>query len=102
MGLLQEFSKQHNLKANFRNSLNDILILSSAIDSSATLMTEDNLLNKFAVQQYSGSYDKRSDLVAINFDKISGSPPRKNLESKGYINRGWQVRFRNYGNRNSA
>ncbi|MCD4673835.1 MAG: hypothetical protein K8R77_14320 [Anaerolineaceae bacterium] len=95
MELLQEFSKQHNLKANFRNSMNDMLILASTIDSLATLITEDNLLNKFAARRYLGKYNKQTNVVTIDFDDVTVSSSRKNLESKGYINRGWRISLRN-------
>lgn len=101
MKLFSEFVKKYSLKKDFRNSLNDILILASAIDSSATLITEDSLLNKFAASQYSGKYKKQLNVVTINFENATNSSSRKSLESKGYINRGWNVKFIKYGNKST-
>lgn len=93
MELLYEFRKTHQLKARFRNSLNDILILATAVDLSANLVTEDSVLRAFAAKLFSGQYQNKDKVTIIDF---SQSPPRqrvKSKESKGYINDGWRVRF---------
>lgn len=96
MELLQEFRKEHNLKENFRNSFNDMLILASAIDTSALLITEDSLLNKFAAKQFAGAYQRQDGIATIDFSQDSPATKRNSRESKGYINKSWQVSFRNY------
>lgn len=96
MELLQEFRKEHNLKENFRNSFNDMLILASAIDTSALLITEDSLLNKFASKQFTGAYQIQDGIATIDFSQDSLATRHKSRESKGYINKSWQVSFRNY------
>ena len=94
--LLREFTKGHNLKKDFRNSLNDILILTTAIESSAKLNTEDSELSKFASQSYAGQYQKGSEFTTIDFSQITPAPHHKNKESKGYVNNGWRAVFKNY------
>lgn len=98
--LLQKFKEDpaHNLKGDFRNSWHDMLILATAIDYSARLITEDKELNKFAAKQYSGVLNETNDdVVTVDFSNTAASQ-KNSSESKGYINRGWQVKFRNYGN----
>ena len=94
--LFHEFISRYNLKENFRNSINDILILASAINSSGTLVTEDSLLNKFAAERYDASMKEYSGTLLIDFGKIRPSIGDKNKESKGYVNRGWNVQEQKY------
>lgn len=98
VSLLQNFTQNYELKGNFRNSLNDMLILATAIHSSAILVTKDSLLNKFAASKYSGAIQRNEEIITIDFSNQSDSISPNNLESKGYINKGWQVKFRKYGN----
>jgi predicted nucleic acid-binding protein len=98
MDLLQAFTAKHNLKMKFRNSLNDILILATAIESSAILFTEDSLLNSFALTEYAGLQDKRDDAVIIDFSNKPALTSSRKVESKGYMNNGWQAKFIRYGN----
>jgi hypothetical protein len=94
--LLQEFRVRHNLKANFRNSLNDILALATAIDVSATLLTADILLGEFAAKHLAVDHRTQGDVIAVDFGQGLHSSSRKSTESKGYINTGWRVSFSNY------
>ena len=52
MDLLRQYetSGGNNLKANFRNSLNDMLILAASINSGVDLLTEDRALWRFAIR----------------------------------------------------
>jgi hypothetical protein len=102
MNLLTKFTEKYNLKANFRNSLNDILILATAIESSALLFTEDSLLNEFAAAEYAGNIEKKDACMTVDFIAREKTQSRKRSDSKGYINRGWQARFINYGNSNRS
>jgi len=96
MELLQEFRKEHNLKENFRNSFNDMLILASAIATSALLITEDSLLNKFASKQFAGAYQRQDGIATIDFSQNLPAARRNSREGKGYINKSWRVSFKNY------
>jgi len=46
--LLREFAVRHTFKKRFRNSLNDLLTLGTAVESERDLLTEDFLLADFA------------------------------------------------------
>jgi hypothetical protein len=96
--LLQKFATKHSFKGNFRNSLNDILILASAIDASAKLNTEDSLLGAFAAEVYNVPQHIEDGILVIDFSSNNEPLSKKKAESKGYINKGWQVKFKNYGN----
>lgn len=95
MELLQEFRAKHNLKANFRNSMNDILVFATAIDASAKLVTQDALLGEFAGKYYRAPFSRQEEICTVDFSAKARTVPVKSAESKGYINKGWQVSFRN-------
>ena len=46
--LLLKFRHNHNLKRNFRNSWNDLLVISTARNANTSLITEDSELARFA------------------------------------------------------
>jgi hypothetical protein len=96
--LLEAFTKDHTLKSNFRNSWNDMLILGTAIGSSAALITEDSLLNRFASETFAGRLRESGKLITIDFKDSRSAVSFAGLESKRYINQPWQVKFRKYGN----
>lgn len=92
LNILSSFLDKYEEKQNPRNTINDILILSTAIEHSVPLLTEDSLLRRFTaeilgaqcvVQQPSG--------LLIDFTTPEVVDRRKPFESKGYINRGWQI-----------
>jgi len=92
--LLWDFRNSgHNLKAAFRNSWNDILILATARSRGGHLMSDDSELNRFAassLQDLGGV----NGLVEITLDAPAKRTPRKqSRESKGYTNRGWRAHF---------
>jgi len=92
--LLHDFQKQHNLKADFRNSWNDILILSSAINNCDELITEDCELAKFAANMYEVNSKRNSGFLEICFSELTNTDEKYTpTDSKGYINRGWRVQF---------
>lgn len=95
--LLGRFVARHQLKQNFRNSMADLLILATAAESGLPLLTEDNLLARFAAEVSDAPVQAAGSFVEVRF-----SPKHKDVlpvrrESKGYINRGWSVRFRRAG-----
>lgn len=89
--LLFEFTKTNALKANFRNSLNDILILATAIRANDQLRTKDSLLARFAAKRYGASALPTAGDLIVDFSANPNSSHQKSKESKGYINRGWRL-----------
>lgn len=92
-GLLSTFKEKHNPKNNFRNTWNDILILSSAIGAEERLVTEDGLLSRFASENYEVKSQSNQQFVELNFSKKKGLKKKIFRESKGYINHGWKTNF---------
>lgn len=94
LNLFSEFISQHNCKGNIRNTINDLLILATAIDRGKKFLTNDNLLNRFAAEYYEASIHKYEDELLIDFSEKQAER-RKSKESKGYINKGWSYAIRN-------
>jgi predicted nucleic acid-binding protein len=94
--LLEEFKEQHNVKANFRNSWNDMLILATALSSGTELVTKDNELSRFVAERYAQSFRHEDQFINLSFEKIETPLRRSSRESKGYINRGWNASFYYY------
>ncbi|MTK05446.1 hypothetical protein FF096_26270 [Micromonospora sp. CP22] len=89
--LLKEFSRTNNLKENFRNTINDMLVLSTALEGRASLFSKDKTLNRFAADFYRAPFKRvESQVLCIDFDRDASSR-RQPFESKGYVNRSWQV-----------
>jgi len=97
-GLLARFKEHHNLKGNFRNSWNDLLILAAAINRGEVLETKDNELSKFAADICGVKPEKHIPFLRLVFPKQQQKEERRVTSSKGYLNNGWSVRFRNLGN----
>ncbi|VDS09715.1 hypothetical protein PARHAE_02922 [Paracoccus haematequi] len=90
--LLWDFVQHNNVKANFRNSVNDMMILATAISGGENLLTDDSLLARFAAaQQHAPLREVGDGLIAIDFERKEGVRKRLSSESKGYINRGWRI-----------
>ncbi|MGR9249443.1 hypothetical protein [Rhizobium leguminosarum] len=90
--LLWDFVQHHNVKSNFRNSVNDMMILAAAISGREHLLTDDNLLARFAAaQQQAPLREVGQGLVEIDFERKTKVTKRLSSESKGYINRGWRI-----------
>ena len=84
-----------NLKNNFKNSWNDILILSKAISSNGVLMTADkelSKLNKFAAEVYNGKIHDVNKVIEVSFKSQEVKRKSTVAESKGYINKGWDYK----------
>ncbi len=87
LNLFAKFTSEHNCKREVRNTVNDILILATAIDREKKFLTQDNLLNRFAAKYYEAPTHKNENELLIDFsEKVTEK--RKNRESKGYINKG--------------
>ncbi|NIJ55425.1 glycosyltransferase family 4 protein [Dyadobacter arcticus] len=92
--LLDTFTDTHNMKPDFRNSWNDILILSKVINSGGTLISSDKELNKFAAEVYGAKVVAYDNIMEYSFpcqhaETVLGYTK---FESKGYINQGWAYR----------
>jgi predicted nucleic acid-binding protein len=83
----------NNLKQDFRNSLNDMLILATAIDSRMDLMTEDRALWRFASSRFEFTASLERDLMRLNLSSDS-KKPTVSRESKEYVNRSWSAQVR--------
>lgn len=94
LSLFSQFTSKHNCKANIRNTVNDILILATAIDRKKVLLTHDKLLNRFAAEYYEVPIEQDKNELLIDFSK-KAVDQSKNRESKGYINSGWSYAVRN-------
>jgi len=92
LGLLKEFLSRYEPKKEFKNTINDMFILATAVNSFSTLTTKDSLLHRFAAEYFNASLKENSGSLLIDF----GSESCKNKESKGYINKGWRVQTCNY------
>lgn len=94
--LLDLFLDNHSIKNDFRNSWNDILILARTINEGGRLISSDKLLNRFASEVASGTIEDSFNFIEIQFPpKEEGVKSKiERLESKGYINRGWQYKIR--------
>ena len=96
LSLFYEFVSQYTTKQNSRNTIYDILILATAIDSSAILTTQDSLLSRFASEQFHGNFTENVGILSIDFGKSKDADKRKRRESKSYINKGWRASLKNY------
>ena len=92
--LLIKFTEKYKPKDNIRNTINDILILSTAIAKAKKIITDDKLLNRFASEEYQGKIEVFDRNLIINFESTETLMQKNNKESKGYINRGWQIKER--------
>ncbi|GAA1008683.1 hypothetical protein GCM10009564_21860 [Streptomyces thermogriseus] len=80
-----------NAKKDFRNTLNDMLILGVALRRRCSIRTLDKELVRIAAPQF---HTRSANGSLINLEpRIEPSIDRKpSRESKGYINRGWHYR----------
>ncbi len=91
--LLSRFREKYNIKENFRNTWNDLLVMSCAMGVNEPLITEDGLLAKFASENLGVTPKKKQDFVELPFASDKTPNQKQFRESKGYINTGWRVRF---------
>ncbi|RMQ50083.1 hypothetical protein ALQ04_02331 [Pseudomonas cichorii] len=92
-GLLASLKEQNSLKNNFRNSWNDLLIAAIAIENSGTLHTHDNLLARQIAEYMEASIVEKESFLSVDYSVKEEVFKKNNQESKGYVNRGWQVEF---------
>ena len=92
--MLSEFLQMYQLKDNFRNSWNDFLVAATARRAGETLFTNDTLLFRFIVSRFGSLIRDENHQLEMSFPKEESQISKQCLESKGYINRGWDVKFR--------
>lgn len=91
--LFYKLQKETTPKNNIKNTINDLLILSTAIDRKTSIFTKDKVLGELAAKEYSGKILTGTMGTIAEFSTEPHQKTRK-LESKGYINRGWSYSFR--------
>ncbi|WP_419778927.1 hypothetical protein [Maridesulfovibrio sp.] len=100
MGLTVLNNVPFNPKENVRNSLNDILIFSTALDHeerlgvNADFVTDDNYLNSVCKQFEEYRVESIDNMAVYDFSSKAGGIKKINKESKGYINRNWSFEFK--------
>lgn len=94
MTLLSEFVKTIQVKNNIKNTVNDLLILATAMNKGVNLYTKDKVLGKFASNYYNATVTDENDSIVVGFPKKEETQRIIKAESKGYIDRGWQVSMR--------
>jgi hypothetical protein len=91
LNLLAQFMDCYQPKDNMRNTINDVLVLATAIKNDAHLLTSDNLLTRFAAEVMSAQTFVQGKDLTIDFSSPAPTDRRKPLESKDFFNRGWRV-----------
>jgi hypothetical protein len=91
LNLLGQFMDRYEPKDNKRNTVNDVLVLATAIKNETHLLTNDNLLTRFAAEVMTAPAVAEGELLRVDFSSAAAADRRKPLESKGFVNRGWQV-----------
>jgi len=87
INIMRDFLKHYQPKKNFRNTLNDILILSAAAADGALLQTNDTLLDELS--NLHTPHHKFSSANSIFLDYTNSEPAnqKENNGSKGYVNK---------------
>ena len=67
MNLYLDLEEKYNFKSDIKNSINDLLILSTAYLNGKVLYTEDKLLNVFAAEKLAGTITKKHDGLILDF-----------------------------------
>lgn len=92
--LFGAFVSAHSPKSNIRNTLNDMLILATARSNGLDLLTEDKLLNQFGAEYCGVKASIEGGWLRVRFREAKPAAKTPMRESKGYINRGWEVKVR--------
>jgi hypothetical protein len=95
--LFYDFITKFNTKQNIRNTVNDVLILATAVESSTTLISQDSVLNRFAAKYFDVPIkETNNQSISIGFSKPSNLSKAVHQESKGYVNSSWRIITKNY------
>lgn len=92
LSLLQQIEGKYNVKDNYKNSIMDLLIASTAIQHQGHLITQDRELNR-AIRELNGYKYTRVENLVVDIDtteKNNDIDHMVPIDSKGYINRGWR------------
>lgn len=91
--IMSSIDGHYNFKKNFRNSIMDLLIASTALTDGSTLCTKDYELNKVICKNYNLPYTVFNGILSINnYEKLESTHLVRE-ESKNYINRGWRYKI---------
>jgi predicted nucleic acid-binding protein len=91
MEIFSQFIEKYTLKKDIHNSINDLIILATAICNKMKLQTRDDLLSDFATKLYCAKKVKIGNDLEINFQKTNTKI--LNREEKGYYNKGWSYKM---------
>lgn len=92
LDLLDRFLKCHAPKSNFRNTVNDMMILAMGKELGSQLWTEDELLSQFASTTLGRKVGKHDGLFKVSPSQEEQNRERTDNESKGYVNKSWRQR----------
>ena len=84
------FLERHQPKNFFRNTANDILILSTAISAEARFETLDSALSRRACSTLAARKELKGSRLTLDFSRTSNTS-KHSLESKRYINSSRQI-----------
>lgn len=96
--IMSSIEKTYNFKNDFRNSVMDLLIASTSLTENSGLVTVDKELNRVLCNEFELPFTKESEVLKINqIAKSVEADKFIRIESKNYINRGWQYRINKFG-----
>jgi predicted nucleic acid-binding protein len=90
--IYEDIKKEYNVKADYRNSFMDLLILATAIVEKGRLITRDNELNK-VLEKCCDYLDVSTIATGISSIGCSEEQLKKDVtnDNKGYINNSWHI-----------
>lgn len=92
--IMSSIEGEYNFKNNFRNSVMDLLIASTALTNGINLCTKDKELNRIICKDYDLKYKVTNGILTMsNENKKVETTHFIRMESKNYINRGWQYKI---------
>lgn len=89
--LFRKFVEKNRMKVNFRNSVNDILILSIAIYYRERLETRDDLLSRFASEIYDAPIARTESGILVDFSSKPSCFEGRRGEMRDYFNSNWRI-----------
>ncbi|HEV2606202.1 MAG TPA: hypothetical protein VGU24_21345 [Microvirga sp.] len=90
--LLDLYTQQETLKRSFRNSVNDMMILATALSCREVFHTQDGPLARFVARLKGASVTPTGPrTIAVDFSRAAPMSRGVLRESKGYIHRGWRI-----------
>lgn len=94
--ILASIEGKYNIKMDFKNSIMDLLIASTALTDGSGLITIDKELNRILCKDYNLNYNIDKNILMISENDINKETfeNKARAESKNYINKGWQYKIR--------